>query len=83
MDLKKWSIKLSLVKILEIVLVFIEILIKILLFKGGALIHVEHCTYAAIIYPPELYIRHIMIYVQTVTARVNEEMSMEAEVAQE
>ncbi len=35
--------KLSLVNILEMVFVFIEILFKILLFKGGVLIYAEHC----------------------------------------
>ncbi len=40
-------IKLSLVNILEMVFVFIEILFKILLFKGfqRVLIHAEHCIY--------------------------------------
>ncbi len=36
-------IKLSLVNILENVFVFIEILFKMLLFKGGVLIYAEHC----------------------------------------
>ncbi len=36
--------KLSLVNILEMVFVFIEILFKILLFKGGVLNYAEHCT---------------------------------------
>ncbi len=35
--------KLSLVNILENVFVFIEILLKMLLFKGGVLIYTEHC----------------------------------------
>ncbi len=35
--------KLSLVNILEMVFVFIEILFKMLLFKGGVLIYAEHC----------------------------------------
>ncbi len=37
--------KLSLVNILEMIFVFIEILFKILLFKGGVLIYTEHCIY--------------------------------------
>ncbi len=37
--------KLSLVNILENVFVFIEILFKMLLFKGGVLIYAEHCIY--------------------------------------
>ncbi len=37
--------KLSLVNILEMVFVFIEILFKMLLFKGGVLIYAEHCIY--------------------------------------
>ncbi len=41
--LNKCYIKLSLVNILEMVFVFIEILFKILLFKGGVLIYAEHC----------------------------------------
>ncbi len=36
---------LVLVNILENVFVFIEILFKMLLFKGGVLIYAEHCTY--------------------------------------
>jgi len=43
--LNRCYIKLSLVKILEIVFVFIEILFKMLLFKGGVLIYAEHCKY--------------------------------------
>ncbi len=39
-------IKLSLVNILEYVFVFIEILFKMLLFKGGVLIYAEHCMYS-------------------------------------
>ncbi len=35
--------KLSLVNILEMVFEFIEILFKIVLFKGGVLIYAEHC----------------------------------------
>ncbi len=42
--LNRCYIKLSLVNILEMVFVFIEILFKILLFKGGVLIYPEHCT---------------------------------------
>ncbi len=42
--LNRCYIKLSLVNILENVFVFIEILFKILLFKGGVLIYAEHCT---------------------------------------
>ncbi len=38
------ELKLSLVNILENVFVFIEILFKMLLFKGGVLIYAEHCT---------------------------------------
>ncbi len=38
-------IKLSLVNILENVFVFIEILFKIVLFKGSVLIYAEHCIY--------------------------------------
>ncbi len=38
-------IKLSLVNILEMFFVFIEILFKMLLFKGGVLIYAEHCIY--------------------------------------
>ncbi len=41
--LNRYYIKLSLVNILEMVFVFIEILFKILLFKGGVLIYAEHC----------------------------------------
>ncbi len=40
--LNRCYIKLSLVNILEMVFVFIEILFKILLFKGGVLIYAEH-----------------------------------------
>ncbi len=36
---------LNLVNILENVFVFIEILFKMLLFKGGVLIYAEHCIY--------------------------------------
>ncbi len=43
--LNRCYIKLSLVNILEMVFVFIEILFKILLFKGGVLIYAEHCMY--------------------------------------
>ncbi len=43
--LNRCYIKLSLVNILEMVFVFIEILFKILLFKGGVLIYAEHCIY--------------------------------------
>ncbi len=43
--LNRCYIKLSLVNILEIVFVFIEILFKMLLFKGGVLIYAEHCIY--------------------------------------
>ncbi len=41
--LNRCYIKLSLVNILEMFFVFIEILFKILLFKGGVLIYAEHC----------------------------------------
>ncbi len=41
--LNRCYIKLSHVNILETV-VFIEILFKMLLFKGGVLIYAEHCT---------------------------------------
>ncbi len=40
--------KLSLVNILENVFVFIEILFKMLLFKGGVHIYAEHCIYNAV-----------------------------------
>ncbi len=43
--LRPCYIRLSLVNILENVFVFIEILFKMLLFKGGVLIYVEHCIY--------------------------------------
>jgi len=43
--LNRCYIKLSLVNILEMVFVFIEILFKILLFRGGVLIYAEHCRY--------------------------------------
>ncbi len=43
--LNRCYIKLSLVNILEMFFVFIEILFKILLFKGDVLIYAEHCTY--------------------------------------
>ncbi len=43
--LKRCYIKLSLVNILEMFFVFIEILFKIKLFKGGVLIYAEHCVY--------------------------------------
>ncbi len=43
--LNRCYIKLSLVNILEMFFVFIEILFKILLFKGGVLIYAEHCIY--------------------------------------
>ncbi len=43
--LNRCYIKLSLVNILEMVFVFIEILFKMLLFKGGVLIYAEHCIY--------------------------------------
>ncbi len=43
--LNRCYIKLSLVNILENVFVFIEILFKMLLFKGGVLIYAEHCIY--------------------------------------
>ncbi len=42
--LNRCYIKLSLVNILEMVFVFIEILFKMLLFKGGVLIYAEHST---------------------------------------
>ncbi len=41
--LNRCYIKLSPVNILEMVFVFIEILFKILLFKGGVLIYAGHC----------------------------------------
>ncbi len=41
--LNRCYIKLSLVNILENIFVFIEILFKMLLFKGGVLIYAEHC----------------------------------------
>lgn len=43
MQLNKCSIKLSLVKSLEIVVLFVELLIKFILFKTGVLIYAEHC----------------------------------------
>ncbi len=43
--LNRCYIKLSLVNILENVFVFIEIMFKMLLFKGGVLIYTEHCIY--------------------------------------
>ncbi len=43
--LNRCYIKLSLVNILEMFFVFIEILFKILLFKGCVLIYAEHCIY--------------------------------------
>ncbi len=43
--LNRCYIKLSLVNILENVFVFIEIMFKMLLFKGGVLIYAEHCIY--------------------------------------
>ncbi len=46
--------KLSLVNILEMVFVFIEILFKVLLFKGGVLIYAEHCSSLFIFYSPSL-----------------------------
>ncbi len=42
-ELNRCYIKLSLVNIFEMVFVFIEILFKMLLFKGGVLIYAEHC----------------------------------------
>ncbi len=50
--LNRCYIKLSLVNILEMVFVFIEILFKIVLFKGGVLIYAEHCICVCI----DLYI---------------------------
>ncbi len=41
--LNRCYIKLSLVNILENVFMFIEILFKMLLFKGGVLIYADHC----------------------------------------
>ncbi len=41
--LNRCYIKLSLVNILDMFFVFIVILFKILLFKGGVLIYTEHC----------------------------------------
>ncbi len=46
--LNRCYIKLSLVNLLENVFVFIEILFKMLLFKGGVLIYVKHCIYLSI-----------------------------------
>ncbi len=43
--LNRCYIKLNLVNTLEMVFVFIEILFKIVLFKGGVLIYAEHCVY--------------------------------------
>ncbi len=42
--------KSSLVNILENVFVFIEILFKMLLFKGGVLIYTEHCMLESLLY---------------------------------
>ncbi len=50
---------LVLVNILENVFVFIEILFKMLLFKGGVLIYAEHCTYIYIYVCVCVYITHI------------------------
>ncbi len=47
--LNRCYIKLSLVNILEMVFVFIEILFKILLFKGGVLLYAEHCIQVSIL----------------------------------
>ncbi len=46
--LNRCYIKLSLVNILEMVFLFIEILFKMLLFKGGVLIYAEHFMYTSI-----------------------------------
>ncbi len=50
--LNRCSIKLSLVNILENVFLFIEILFKMLLFKGGVLIYAEHCVYILTVLHP-------------------------------
>ncbi len=47
--LNRCYIKLSLVNILENVFVFIEILFKMLFFKGGVLIYAEHCIYSLLL----------------------------------
>ncbi len=43
--LNRCYIKLSILNILENVFVFVEILFKMLLFKGGVLLYTEHCIY--------------------------------------
>ncbi len=46
---------------------FIEILFKMLLFKGGVLIYAEHCVY---IYIYILYLKNVFIIVLFITAVV-------------
>ncbi len=62
--LNRCYIKLSLVNILENVFVFIEILFKMLLFKGGVLIYAEHCIYMYIYtlfyFTPNFYPIHFL-----------------------
>lgn len=43
MELNKCSVKLSLVKIWKIVILFIELLNKFVLFEGGVLIYAGYC----------------------------------------
>ncbi len=57
--LNRCFIKLSLFNILENVFVFIEILFKMLLFKGGVLIYAEHCIYIKNEYKNTLSLYHI------------------------
>ncbi len=61
--LNRCYIKLSLVNILENVFVFIEILFKMLLFKGGVLIYAEHCIYIIIThhYPVQKHHHHPLL----------------------
>ncbi len=53
--LNRCYIKLSLVNILEMVFVFIKILFKMLLFKGGVLIYAEHCSWGYICFESDLF----------------------------
>ncbi len=63
--LNRCYIKLSLVNILENVFVFIEILFKMLLFKGGVLIYAEHCIYIYI------FITSVVGYIVSVSCTCN------------
>ncbi len=58
------------------VFVFIEILFKILLFKGGVLIYAEHCIYN--IY---MYIYYYYINAYQFQSRANDCTSKEAELS--